>query len=69
MQITKAGVEYLLKKRIEELGSQAAFAEEAGVSRQFVNDVLKGSRNLTKPVLDALGVREVVIYETIEEVS
>lgn len=69
MQITKAGVEYLLKKRIEELGSQKAFAEEAGVSRQFVNDVLKGSRNLTKPVLDALGVREVVIYETIEEVS
>lgn len=41
---------------------QADFAKVAGISPQYVNDVLAGRRDPGKAILDALGIEKVVTY-------
>lgn len=44
----------LLKLAVKEAGTQAAYAEKIGVSPQFLSDVLKGRRGISKAIGDAL---------------
>lgn len=48
-------------------GGQAKLARKAGVSRSFVNLVVDGERDITDPLIQALGFRKVVSYRRISE--
>jgi hypothetical protein len=52
----KKGVIRLLRKAIEQEGSQDAWAKKAGIQRTAVNRAHKGRRSLTRAMLDALGL-------------
>lgn len=56
-------VRSMLKARCAEAGSQKAWAKEAGVSVQYVCDVLHGRREPGDAICSALGLRRVVTYE------
>lgn len=43
-------------------GGQKFFAESAGVSPQYVSDVLNGKREPGKSILDTLGIERVITY-------
>lgn len=47
--------------------SQKEFAQQCGVSAPFVSDVLSAKRAPTDKVLAAVGVRKMVLYQTIGE--
>lgn len=51
-----------LRAAIEQVGSQRAFADQHGISLQYVNDVLRKRREPGQKILDALGIERVVIY-------
>lgn len=42
--------------------TQASLADEIGVSRSFLNEVIKGTRPPTGKILDHLGLRAQTIY-------
>ncbi len=42
--------------------SQSAVADELGVSKQYLCDVLKGRRDLGQKMLDGLGLQRIVAY-------
>lgn len=46
-------------------GNQKAAAKRLGVSEQYLCDVLKGRREPGKKLLNALGYRRVVVYESV----
>lgn len=48
-----------------ERGDQARFAEKAGVSPAFVNDILRGNREPSGKVLDAMGLERQVRYRVV----
>lgn len=50
---------------IKRAGTQAAAAKLAGVSYQFLNDVVRGARPPGTKVCEALGVRRVIRYEIV----
>ena len=56
------GVRNLLRERCATC-SQKEFAEQHGVSLQYVHDVLNGRRMPGASMLNALGLRKRVIYE------
>lgn len=56
--ITAAEMRRLLKQKCEEAGSQVAFAKIAGVPKQHINNVLKGTRDPWPALLKALGLKE-----------
>lgn len=43
--------------------TQAALAEQIGISPQFLSEILKGKRNPSKTVLDFLDLEKVVSYQ------
>lgn len=47
---------------IQAAGSQRAFAQQHGISTQYVNDVLRGRREMGQKILDALGIDRIVSY-------
>lgn len=51
-----------LRVAIEQAGSQSAFAEQHGISLQYVNDVLRKRREPGQKILNALGIERVVTY-------
>lgn len=53
----------LLQSRVEEIGEQKQAAEQWGISCQFLNDLLRGRREPSKKILDAMGFVKVVRYE------
>lgn len=55
-------VRKLLAARIKKAGSRAAFAEEAGISRSLVTEVMQGTREPGEAILNALGLEKVVNY-------
>jgi hypothetical protein len=55
----------LLRRAIEEAGSQRAFARAAGVSPQYITQVLSREREPSQAVLDALGLRKIVRYRQV----
>lgn len=46
-------------------GGQAAWAKKAGISPQYVSDVVNGRKDPGPGMLAALGLRKRVIYEPI----
>lgn len=65
---TRAGlkaVRLALALKRDELGGQTAMAKAAGVSPQFVSDVMKGKRNPTGALLKMIGWERVVIYRKV----
>ena len=46
--------------------TQASLADEIGVSRSFLNDVIKGTRPPTGKILDYLGLQAQIIYVKIK---
>lgn len=61
--MTAAGVRDLLRQACDASGSQQAWAQEHGVSPQYVGDVLLGRREPGDKILDGLGLRKIVTYE------
>jgi hypothetical protein len=51
----------LLRAEVKEAGSQEAWAKKAGIDRSFVNKVLHGTKQPTKKMILALGLRKVVV--------
>lgn len=71
-QLTHDDLIALLKRRIKEHalisgiighGQQKLFAQKAGISQQYLGDVLRGRREPGEAILSALGLRKVVYYE------
>lgn len=58
----------MMRSRLKELGSQTALAEELGISKPYLCDMLKGRRDPGEKVFAALGIRKVVVvtFEPIE---
>lgn len=53
----------LLKAAIERAGSQAAFADDHGIDRSYVSQMLTGRSPVAQSVIKALGLRRVYIGE------
>jgi transcriptional regulator with XRE-family HTH domain len=51
-----------LRRRVGK-SNQAAVAAEAGVTRQYISMILKGTRDPGKKILDFLGIREKTVYQ------
>ena len=54
--ITKPDVLAALRKAVEDAGSARAYAEQVGLSRSYLSDVLAGRREPGPKVLAALGL-------------
>lgn len=52
----------LLKARVDSLGTQAALAEEIGISAQYLSQILAGERDPSEKVLDYLNFEKVIMY-------
>ena len=52
----------LLNKAVRDAGSQKAFAEQCGISQQFLHDVLNARRAPSEKILSVLGVRKVTRF-------
>lgn len=59
--LTEAGVRRILLAMIEKR-TQASLAAEIGISRSFLNEVIRGSRPPTGKILDFFNLERHVIY-------
>lgn len=62
-RITEKDARKLLSQAIREAGSQAAFADSRGISRQYLGDILKGRRDMSGKILKALGLTKIVEFQ------
>jgi transcriptional regulator with XRE-family HTH domain len=62
-QLTYDELIALLRRRIKECGSQKDFAAVAGISAQYVSDVLHRRREPGEAILSALKLEKVVTYK------
>jgi hypothetical protein len=53
----------LLKSAIEREGSISAFARRYGLDRVLLNNILNGKRAVSRPLVEALGLRRVYTPE------
>lgn len=58
-----------LREFIAEAGSQSAAAELLGVSAPYLNDVYHGKRDPGPAIINGLGLRRVVMFEQVGDVS
>lgn len=56
-------------KRLCENGNQKSLAKQLRVSPQYLCDVLKGRRAVTKRFAEQLGFRRTIVYEPMEKMS
>lgn len=54
-----------LKKRISKYGDQTLVADDLGISKQLINDVLSGRRCISTQLAKKLGYRREFIYTPI----
>jgi len=54
-----------LRERMKPEQTQASFAEQIGVSPQFLCEVLKGTRRPGKRILEYLGYEKHIVYRPI----
>lgn len=66
IELTEQEVLARLRRQVADKGTQKAWAIAAGVTPQYVHDVLKGRRGIGAPVLAALGVERVVRYIAVD---
>jgi hypothetical protein len=57
----------MIKIGVSAAGSQKAFAESAGISSQYLCDVLKGRREVGQRILDMYGLERVITYRKTEK--
>lgn len=57
----------LLRRRAKEAGSQDALAEELGISRAFLTNILAGRKKPSAKILAQLGLRRVNHYEPVDD--
>ena len=62
-EISKHEVMAMLNLVYERLGSWAKVAEEIGVSRAYMSDMVRGNRELGPKILSYLGLVKTVRYE------
>lgn len=68
MRMTIEQVLGLIRHRCREAGNQARFAEQIGVSAQYLTDVLYGRRRPSEAMLKAIRVRRIPdVYESADE--
>jgi DNA-binding transcriptional regulator YdaS (Cro superfamily) len=60
--LTEQEVMKRLRAAVEKAGGQRAFAEQAGLTPAYVNDVLHGRRALADKILAAISVKRTVTY-------
>ncbi len=68
IELTEQEVLARLRRQVEQAGTQKAWATSAGVTPQYIHDVLRGRRGLGAPVLAALGIERVVRYVAVDGV-
>lgn len=56
----------MLDLAIKVSGSQKQFAKEAGISEQYLSDVLNGRRDVGDKILKWFGLERVVYYRRID---
>lgn len=52
-----------LRAAIQAVGGQRRFAEAHGFSPAYVNDVLRGKRDLAERILAVIGIERVVVHQ------
>ena len=52
-----------LKRRVQEAGSQHAYARRIGISQSYLSDILLGRRRISPVVLRGLHMRRVDHYQ------
>ena len=57
----------LLRAECETEGGQRPWAAKHGVSPQFVSDLLRGRRNISERVAEALGYRAEIVFYPIKD--
>ncbi|WP_298961465.1 transcriptional regulator [uncultured Methylobacterium sp.] len=62
IELTAGEVYGILRKAITDAGSQKAFAQQAGVSAAYVNDIIRGRRGYSDRILEELGVQRIVRF-------
>jgi hypothetical protein len=55
----------LLEQSVKEAGSQAKFADQHDISRQYLGDVLRRKRAPGERILEALGMEKVVEFRRV----
>lgn len=51
----------ILKRRVEQAGSQKQAAVDLGISSQYLNDLLQGRRDFSDNLLDKLGLERRIV--------
>lgn len=64
-QISELQMKQRLQQAVEVAGSQKAFAEKAGISQQYLCDVLKGRREIGDKILKWFKMERVIFYRCI----
>ena len=62
LKMTADEVRTIIKARVGD-GSQREFAKQIRLSPSYVNDVINGLREPSGRLLDALGLRRIMVYE------
>jgi transcriptional regulator with XRE-family HTH domain len=55
-------LEYL-SKEVAAVGGQTLYAVKVGISKQYLNDILKGRKEPGMKLLKAIGYKKIVTYE------
>ncbi len=63
--MTKDQLIAITRKKCVKFGSQAAFAREIGIKRDFLNQFINGKKNPPARLLAYLGYKPKTIYEKI----
>jgi hypothetical protein len=65
-QINETRMRAMLETAINVSGSQKAFAKEAGISEQYLSDVLNGRRDVGEKILKWFGLERVIYFRRID---
>lgn len=65
-QISELRMRKMLEIAIRAAGSQKALAKEAGISEQYLSDVMQGRRDIGDKILKWFGMERVVYYRRID---
>ena len=57
----------LLRRRVQDAGSQSALAKELGISDSYLSDVLTQRREPGEAMLTPMGIERVVVYREAEK--
>lgn len=61
--ISAGAIILILKRRVNNVGSQKKIAKELGISAQYLGDILQARREPGEKVLKALRLKRVVLYQ------